>query len=590
MALMGDDGRGYELARKLESHGVWRSWLGDAVYSNFVHFLSSPASWDAFMRPNDSKTKSQIQLQLRARALLYDKASVSLFLRSQQPPALSKLNPNYLELHGDDVYFTLENSAQDGDQLRQGLAAWNMAPSKSKGSLSAGTRYSDIEVDTMSQRFKFEELPETWYTLFFEKYKASKSYRLLLGDRESDKRTPEQMATYLRVLENHKRRRTVFNDAPSLRSNMVAVDSNTTDETVFFPETMFTLNCVPDSAVLQRSALDNYQKVQFNGVLDNLPQIMNKSPVISPIMIERLGIRPEYLNMEQGGLQTPGKNGSQASKKLLGQEEASHMSQKVVARVLNNVGFESSTEAPLEVLAQFLSCHINKLGRVLKLLSDSYRKQCSAMELIKMFLQMSENSNLGALAELVKDNTKNVVHQTQQQVVGIQAQLPAHHQIPFQQTQQILRQMNPQMQQMNNPQFLAFQQQQQWERMRRRQAATPRPAMNMNMDKDRPMVQVKMEAPTDFPLDTNALTAINSRHPQLQQLRQQQLAAISSLHAQANNPFRPMTSLQMPQIQSPNVGVSRAQPVKVEGFQELMGGDSSMKHDSEENKLISPQK
>lgn len=109
--------------------------------------------------------------------------------------------------------------------------------------------------------------------------------------------------------------------------------------------------------------------------------------------------------------------------------------------------------------------------------------------------------------------------------------------------------MNPQMQQMNNPQFLAFQQQQQWERMRRRQAA-PRPAMNM--DKDRPVVQVKMEASSDFPLDTNALTGINSRHPQLQQqLRQKQLAAISSLHSQANNPFRPMTSLQIPQIQSP---------------------------------------
>ncbi|XP_075489261.1 LOW QUALITY PROTEIN: uncharacterized protein LOC142528064 [Primulina tabacum] len=593
MALMGDDGRGYDLARKLESHGVWRSWLGDAVYSNFVHFLSSPASWDAFMRPNDSKTKSQIQLQLRARALLYDKASVSLLFQSQQQlPAVSKLNPNYLELHGDDVYFTLENGAQDGDQPRQGLAAWNMAPSKgqSKGSLSAGTRYSESEVDSISQRFKFEELPETWYTLFFEKYKASKSYRLLLGGRESDKRTPEQMATYLRVLENHKRRRTAFNDTPSLRSNLVAVDTNTADETVFFPETMFTLNCVPDSAVLQRSALDNNQKVQFNGVLDNLPQIMSKSSVISPIMIERLGIRPEYLNMEQGGHQTPGKNGSQAREKPLGQEEASQMSQKVVARLLINVGFESSTEAPLEVLTQFLSCHINKLGCVLKLLADSYRKQCSAIELLKMFLQMSENSNLGALAELVKDNTKNVVHQTQQQVLGIHAQLPAHHQIPFQQTQQILRQMNPQMQQMNNPQFLAFQQQQQWERMRRRQAA-PRPAMNMNMDKDRPLVQVKMEAPSDFPLDTNALTAINSRHPQLQQqLRQQQLAAISSLHSQANNPFRPMTSLQIPQIPSPNVGMPRAQPVKVEGFQELMGGDSSTKHDSEENKLISPQK
>lgn len=38
------------------------------------------------------------------------------------------------------------------------------------------------------------------------------------------------------------------------------------------------------------------------------------------------------------------------------------------------------------------------------------------------------------------------------------------------------------------------------------------------------------------------------------------------------------------------MSMSRAPPVKVEGFQELMGGDSSMKHDSEENKLLSPQK
>ncbi|KAL0367911.1 UNVERIFIED_CONTAM: hypothetical protein Scaly_1010000 [Sesamum calycinum] len=84
---------------------------------------------------------------------------------------------------------------------------------------------------------------------------------------------------------------------------------------------------------------------------------------------------------------------------------------------------------------------------------------------------------------------------------------------------------------------------------------------------------------------------MTSRHPQLQQLRQQQLAAISSLHAQANsNAFRPMTSLQIPQVQSPNMTMARAPPVKVEGFQELMGGDSSMKHDSEENKLLSPQK
>lgn len=596
MALLGDDGRGYELARKLESHGVWRPWLGDALYSTFIPFLSSPAAWDAFMRADDSKSKPQISLQLRVRALLFDKASVSLF---SQPTAVSKLNPSYLELHGDDVYFTLENGAQDADQRQPGLAASSTTSSKghSKASIGIGSRFGESEIDAVSQRLKLEELPETWYNQFFEKYRASKSYRLMFGDRESEKRTPELMSSYLRVLENHKRRRVAFMDNVSnLRSNSVMVDSNVADDAPLFPETMFILNCVPDSAVLKTRRLENNQKVPFNGVLDNLPQMMTKSPVISPIMIERLGIRPEYLSMEQG--QTRGKNGYQGSRKLLSEEQASQLSKKVVARLLNNVGFESSSDTSLEVMAQLLSSHMSKLGRILKLLADSYRKQCSATELLKMFLQTAGYSNLGTLVELMKDNSKNAVAQTQQQVLGIQGQMQSQQQQPsVQQSQQILRQMSPQMQQqLNNPQYLAFQQQQQWERMRRRQQSTPRPAMNMNintnmnmnMDKDRPLVQVKMENPSDFPLDTNTFTAMNSRHPQL---RQQQLAAISSFHAQANNnAFRPMTSMQIPQIQSPTMSMARAPPVKVEGFQELMGGDSSMKHDSEENKLLSPQK
>lgn len=98
MALLGDDGRGFELARKLESCGVWRSWLGDSLYSNFVQYLSSPATWESFMRSDDSKSRAQIQLQLRARALLFDKASVSLFLRSPSNLTtslpVSKLNPS----------------------------------------------------------------------------------------------------------------------------------------------------------------------------------------------------------------------------------------------------------------------------------------------------------------------------------------------------------------------------------------------------------------------------------------------------------------------------------------------------------------
>ena len=121
---------------------------------------------------------------------------------------------------------------------------------------------------------------------------------------------------------------------------------------------------------------------------------------------------------------------------------------------------------------------------------------------------------------------------------------------------QMQRQMHPQMQQMIHSQNMAFHQQQhqqqpqqqQLERMRRRAAAaaTPRPAMDI--DKERPVVQVKIEN-QDLPLDGNAFT---SRHPQMQQFRQQQqIAAMSNFHPQSGTQFRQMGSLQIPSIQSP---------------------------------------
>uniref|UniRef100_M1B5X9 Bromodomain associated domain-containing protein n=1 Tax=Solanum tuberosum TaxID=4113 RepID=M1B5X9_SOLTU len=471
MALLGDDGRGYELALKLESHGVWRSWLGDSLYTNFIPLLSSPSTWDSFMRTDDAKTRVQIHLQLRVRALLFDKASVSLFLRSDKPPTsihtasiISKLNPNYLQLHGDDVYFTLDNCSQDEAQQREGVSGTSTVLSKvqSKSNFGAGSRYSESEADAMSQRLKLDDLPETWYNQFFEKYKASKSYRLQFGDSETEKRTPEQMSFYRKVVENHKRRRVAFkvdqnigfgmlDDGSNLQSNSILDNDNP-----FFPETISAMNCVPDSAVLRTSQLKENQKVEFNGVLDTLPQIMTKSP----IMIERLGIRPEYLSMDQGSNQNLGKNGAERSKKCLGEMQALKLSQKVMARLLGNVGFEGSSEVPLDVLTKFMSCHIRKLGSTLKLLSDSYRKQCSAMELLKMFLHTDGHSNLAMLSALVKDNTRNVVQQTQQQVHGFQQQLQPQHASAIRQSQQILR-MHPQMQQMINSQNLTPQQQQQ---------------------------------------------------------------------------------------------------------------------------------
>jgi hypothetical protein len=152
---------------------------------------------------------------------------------------------------------------------------------------------------------------------------------------------------------------------------------------------------------------------------------------------------------------------------------------------------------------------------------------------------------------------------------------------------QIQRQMHPQMQQMVNPQN--FQQQQQLERMRRRPVTSPRP--NMDMEKDRPLVQVKLENPSEMAVDGNAFNPMNPRHQQQlqQQLRQQQqIAAMSNMQQQPGyNQFRQLASMQIPQMQTPTLGTVRAQPVKVEGFEQLMGGDSSLKHDSDD-KLRSP--
>ncbi|KAA8546695.1 hypothetical protein F0562_003074 [Nyssa sinensis] len=112
--------------------------------------------------------------------------------------------------------------------------------------------------------------------------------------------------------------------------------------------------------------------------------------------------------------------------------------------------------------------------------------------------------------------------------------------------------------------------------MRRCQPSTPRPGMNI--DKEKSLVEVKIENPSDFPMDGNNFTAINNRHPQLQ-FRQQQIAAMSNFQAQPVNQFKQLPSIQIPEVQTPNMRIVRAPPVKVEGFQELMGSDATSKHD-----------
>lgn len=244
--------------------------------------------------------------------------------------------------------------------------------------------------------FRNDVLPETWYNQFIENYRTSRPYRLSLGDQEPDKRSPEEMCAYIKLLEKHKKRRVAYKEhqymgygnpvlenSSYMRPNSISDAINSDDdESTFFPEIMFTLNSVPDSALSVANRVEERRKIEFYGVLDGLPRVMTKSPV----MIERFGINP-FLGMEHGGNVHHVKNGSVVNKKCLGQEQALELSQKVIARMLASIGFEGSTEVPVEVFSQLMSCHITELGRILKVLSDSYRKQCTAVELLKMFLQ-----------------------------------------------------------------------------------------------------------------------------------------------------------------------------------------------------------
>ncbi|KAI3766732.1 hypothetical protein L2E82_16803 [Cichorium intybus] len=173
---------------------------------------------------------------------------------------------------------------------------------------------------------------------------------------------------------------------------------------------MFAAHSIPDSVIPPSNQMEIVQAGISNGVLDNLPPVMTKSL----IMLERLGIRPEYLNMEQqGGSHDRGKIGM---KNCSSSEHALEMSRHTVFWLLMNVGFDS---ASVDILAQLVGCHISKLGRILKVLSDSYRKYCSAIGLLKMFLQTIGH---GAFSEVVKDGTKNNVQQTQMQVQAMQMQ------------------------------------------------------------------------------------------------------------------------------------------------------------------------
>lgn len=253
-----------------------------------------------------------------------------------------------------------------------------------------GSRYVDSELDNVSQRF---ELPETWYNQVIEKYKKGNK-KLVLADRDSVKRSPVEMASYIMRMNSNKKSRVVFKEEQQRQvmdhsngGNLVDDSSGgDADDEVVFPEIVYAWNCVPESALTVTNRVENdnsNQKVKIFSVLDTLPPVMTRSPV----MIDRLGIRGQYVNGEHGGGLYRGKLGNEGDGRALSSEQAVKLSQKVVARILLGVGFESSMEGPIECFAEVMSKHIVKIGTNLKVLADSYKKQCSAIELLKMLLK-----------------------------------------------------------------------------------------------------------------------------------------------------------------------------------------------------------
>jgi hypothetical protein len=230
------------------------------------------------------------------------------------------------------------------------------------------------------RRNRYDELSDTWYKQFAEKVRTWRS-KYHSGDKEIPMRTAEGMCNYLKVCSVHKRKRTVFleGQGPSISSPMLENGPSSTDET-FIPEIIFPSDCVPESAIPRANGISRTDKIEVHGVLDNLPAPVSRNTA----MLERFGMMPEYYKT---GNKYRGKDGSRAEGKSLSHEQALLMIQKLVARFLANSGFESGTAASIDVLSEIIIKHICKLGSNLKLLTDSYRKQFSSIELLKMFLQ-----------------------------------------------------------------------------------------------------------------------------------------------------------------------------------------------------------
>lgn len=603
MSLLGDDGVGYDLAKKLDSNGAWRSWLGDSCYSQIIPYLNSLAAWKNFMSTDGNKSKSQIQLQLRVRALLFDKASASLYLRSSTSSSLSpaSVQSSYLQLRADDVYYSFEEDVDDWNRLQAegSLTAKPFQIKDIEGTSCAGSRFAVNDVESLS-RSKPGEILDTWYSQWREKHLQERMHWLAwrsaqrdlpFKDRDTFKRTPERMSAYLRASEKHRNKirvtqlDKVLHFPNSARDNVsgVKVESSAEnacsmdEEPCFFPESMFPSNCVPDNSVPRSDKEDENSSLVLPGILDNLPYETGRSP----LLIERFGMGSDYLNLGIKKVDSMGKNREAVKRKRFGEEEVEHRARQTIVRVCAGVGFEGLKEGSLDVFSQLLISHICKHGQILRVLVDNFRNRYTPIDLLRMFIQKMEYSNLGTLMDYVKAPTRSSPQQTPQQLV--RATPPQPQMILPHSQQKLQRHLS---QQMNVFQHQSMSSQMQQQLVRRKQPSTPR--SGRKVEKDRTMCDTRIETSND--------SAVASALVSHWQQQQQPQSSQGSHHPQSLTQFKQHSSLQLPQIHQQNF-ISRdavqirTQPMKVEGFQELMGGDVNVKQEPEDDigrTLISP--
>ncbi|CAM6026139.1 unnamed protein product [Sphagnum balticum] len=441
MGLLGENGGGYELALRLEEQNTWRAWLSERDHATMLPYLASPGTWSKLMQ--SSSSSSLLALQLRVRALLFDKAAACLFLEHVGAAIVpNSLHPSYLQLHADSVYFSLEQDAEDWACLQADTALALPSPNLKHGSrtrtnVGYGQMVSGSESCTTGELWYNQCLHNSHSIRMDRLARRVTQQRLSFGDQEACLRTPEGMAAYLNFTMNRCKRWPVLQadkgtkptDYPSISDTANGMDANLAgqagdEDASMLPEIMFPGNCVPDNPVPCRRR-SFFEENDFQQVfLDDSDPSVCPLPMSSSLGIlakDRFTVQTEGLSridLKGSGIGPPLPAGLKSE--LTG-DAAQRMLQQTVVRLVAAAGFEGLKQASLQILCDLLRCHMCKLARGLRLLVDSYSKKCSQQELMNMFIHGAAGSNVGDLMVYAKTLQQA---QTQQPALIHSLQLP----------------------------------------------------------------------------------------------------------------------------------------------------------------------